>query len=142
MLRSVALVLVLIFTVVLLSGCGGEQPSAMSASGEASDQPDLERGKTLYFQCRACHSLDAGGPHKVGPNLYGVFGRKAGLAEGFAYSEVMTNADVIWTEQNMSDWLARPSQFLPGNRMVFVGIKDVQDREALIAYLWQETTRD
>jgi cytochrome c len=147
MLRSVVLSLVLAITVVMLAGCGGEQPAATGASSssatdEGSGQIDLERGKTLYFQCRACHSLDAGGPHKVGPNLYGVFGRKAGLAEGFAYSDVMTNADVIWTEQNMSDWLARPSQFLPGNRMVFVGIKDAGDRANLIAFLLQETTKD
>ena len=147
MLRSVVLGLVLIVTIVMLAGCGGEQPAATgasssSATGEASGQVDLERGKTMFFQCRACHSLDADGPHKVGPNLYGVFNRKAGLAEGFAYSDVMTNADVTWTEQNMTDWLARPSQFMPGNRMVFVGIKDADDRANLIAFLLQETTQD
>jgi len=147
MLRSVVLGMVLLITVVMLAGCGGEQPAAAgasssSATGEASGQVDLERGKTMFFQCRACHSLDAGGPHKVGPNLYGVFGRKAGLAEGFAYSEVMTNSDVIWTEEAMDAWLVRPSEFMPGSRMVFVGIKDAQDRAALSAYLLQETTRD
>ena len=147
MLRSVVLGMVLLMMVIMLSGCGGDQPAATgeassSSTVDQSVEDKLERGKMLYFQCRACHSLDAGGPHKVGPNLYGVFGRKAGLAEGFAYSEVMTNSDVIWTEESMDPWLARPSAFLPGNRMVFVGIKDAQDRASLIAFLLQETTKD
>jgi len=147
MVRSVVLGMVSLMMVIMLAGCGGDQPAATgdassSATIDQSVEEKLERGKTLYFQCRACHSLDAGGPHKVGPNLYGVFGRKAGLADGFAYSDVLTNADVIWTEEAMDAWLARPSTFLPGNRMVFVGIKDVQDRASLIAYLQQETTRD
>ena len=133
-----------------LTGCGGEQPAATAGPDDAAPlsfdallaTADIGRGQTLYFQCRACHSLEAGGPHKVGPNLYGVFDRKAGLADGFAYSEVMANSEVIWTTQAMDDWLARPGNFMPGNRMVFAGIKDARDRASLIAYLLQETTKD
>ena len=145
MFRPVVFGLFLFVSVGTLMGCGGDQPStpgdaSVATADAVPGQPDLERGKTLYFQCRACHSLEAGGPHKVGPNLHGIFGRKAGLAAGFAYSEVMKSSDVVWTEQAMDDWLARPSQFMPGNRMVFVGIKDAQDRASLVAYLLQETT--
>ncbi len=117
----------------ILSGCESDQPPATDAVAA------VDRGQTLFTQCRACHSLNEGGANKVGPNLFGVFGRKAGMTPGFAYSDAMANSDVIWTEEAMGEWLARPSQFLPGNRMIFFGIKDAQDRASLIAYLQQET---
>jgi len=129
----------------VLSGCGGDQSAAdLSVAAElAIDErlakADVKRGQMMYFQCRACHSLIEGGVHKVGPNLYGVFDRKAGLAPGFAFSDALGNADVVWTVEAMDEWLARPSSYLPGNRMVFVGVKDAQERANLIAYLRQET---
>jgi len=102
---------------------------------------DLKRGQTLFLQCRACHSLEAGEPHKVGPNLSGMFGRKAGLAEGFAYSPALSESDVVWTPESLNAWLERPSEFLPGNRMVFIGVKKPVDRANLIAYLQQATAQ-
>ena len=100
---------------------------------------DLKRGETLFLQCRACHSLAADEPNKVGPNLHGMIGRKAGLAEGFAYSDAMVNAEVIWSPETLNEFLARPSQFIPGNRMVFVGVRKPEDRANLIAFLQQAT---
>jgi len=136
----------LILMACILSGCGGDQPAA---AGQGASVPlaiderlataDVERGQTMYFQCRACHSLNEGGPHKVGPNLYGVFGSKVGFAPGFAYSDALANADIVWTVEAMDEWLARPGSYLPGNRMVFVGVKDARERANLIAYLKQET---
>ena len=116
-----------------LSGCESDQSPATDAVAS------VERGQKLFMQCRACHSLNEGGSNKVGPNLFGIFGRKVGLTPGCAYSDALANSDVIWTEEAMAEWLARPSQFLPGNRMIFFGIKDSQDRASLIAYLQQET---
>lgn len=130
----------------ILSGCGGDQQAATSpgtvtepAIDERLATADVKRGQTMYFQCRACHSLNEGGSHKVGPNLYGVFDRKAGLAPGFTFSDALANTDVVWTAETMDEWLARPSDYLPGNRMVFVGVKDASERANLILYLQQET---
>lgn len=117
----------------ILSGCGGDQSAPTGASAAAN------RGQLMYAQCRACHSLEEGGPNMVGPNLYGMFNRKAGLAPGFGYSDVMADTDVVWTIETMDDWLAQPSVFLPGNRMIFAGIKDPEARASLIEYLQQET---
>jgi cytochrome c len=100
---------------------------------------DPEKGKVLFLQCRACHSLEQGGMNKVGPNLWGIFGRKAGQAEGFDYSDVIRNSGIVWTAEALDAWLARPSEFLPGNRMVFVGIRKPEDRANLIAYVQRET---
>ena len=138
---------------LLLSGCdsGGDSDSnrdqgAVVAPEELADinvllaNADVKRGQMLYLQCRACHSLDKGGMNKVGPNLYGLFGSKAGFAPGFAYSEALIGSAMVWTPATLNEWLARPSQFMPGNRMVFVGVKNPQDRANIIAFLQQATS--
>ena len=133
-----------------LGGCGpgGSADQAAGAAEETVDikaliaNADLKRGQTLYLQCRACHSLAAGEPNKVGPNLHGFLGRKAGLAPGFAYSDALVNADVTWSPETLSKFLARPSRFIPGNRMVFIGVGKPQDRANLIAFLQQSTGAD
>lgn len=130
---------------LFLAGCGGGEQQAADGPGTALDvyallaNADLERGKMMYLQCRACHTLEQGGLNKVGPNLHGVFGSPAGFAAGFAYSEPMKNSDVVWSPETLDPWLLRPSSFIPGSRMVFVGIKNPQDRANLIAYLLTQT---
>jgi cytochrome c len=136
---------------MLLSACadgGSDMPTpAATAAPDAAPvdfqallaAADPEKGKVLFLQCRSCHSLEAGGANKVGPNLHGVFGRKAGLAPGFSYSDAVSQSDITWSADTLKDFLERPSEFLPGNRMVFVGIRKPEDRANLIAYLKQET---
>ena len=135
---------------MLLSACadtGNDTPAPATTAAETASvdiqallaAADPEKGKVLFLQCRACHSLEQGGANKVGPNLYGVFGRKAGLAPGFAYSDAVLQSDIVWSAETLNDWLARPSDFLAGNRMVFVGIREPDDRANLIAYLQRET---
>ena len=133
---------------VLLSACADDgAPAAASSTGPVSPTEfkallaaaDPDKGQGLFLQCRACHSLEAGGANKVGPNLHGIFGRKAGLAPGYAYSEAILQSSIVWSAETLDEWLARPSDFLPGNRMVFVGIRSPGDRANLIAYLQRET---
>lgn len=136
---------------LLLTACAqGDDvaPTAVSSPAAAAAPADLQalmaaadpdKGQVLFLQCRACHSLEAGGANKVGPNLHGVFGRKAGLAPGYAYSEAFTRATIVWSDETLDEWLIRPSDLLPGNRMVFVGIRKPEDRANLIAYLKRET---
>ncbi len=68
-----------------------------------------------------------------------MFGRQAGGVPGFAYSDAVLNSDIVWTPETLNAWLAKPAEFLPGNIMVFVGVRDPQDRANLIAYLQQNT---
>lgn len=103
----------------------------------ASASPEL--GRRLLMQCRACHTLDAGGAHMLGPNLNGVFGRNAGSVEDFDYSDALASADFTWTPRALEAWLQRPNRFLPGNRMTFAGVPHAADRDALIAALLKET---
>ncbi len=148
--RSPPIILVL---GLLLSACGGSEPEPAAGSRGVQVAPgydldallasaDLKRGETLYLQCRACHSLGEGEPHKVGPNLYGIFGRPAATQPGFAYSEALSDAGITWTPETMDRWLQRPSELVPGTKMVFIGIQDPADRAALIAWLMQATGSD
>jgi len=96
---------------------------------------NLKRGQLLYMACKACHDVEAGLPHKVGPNLHGMFGRKAGTAEGFKYSDAMVKSGIVWTPETMDTWLEQPGARVPGNGMAFAGIANDADRASLIAWL-------
>ncbi len=152
MMRSFVLGLVALLFVI---GCTSVQSSTAS---DAADQveaqapvnqsrieqlletADAAQGKRLYLQCRACHTLEAGGINTVGPNLHGLFDNAVGQAEGFAYSDALLESGIVWTPETLDRWLARPSDFLPGNRMIFAGVSDPADRADLILYLQQATS--
>ncbi len=103
---------------------------------------DLNKGKVLFLQCRACHSLlPDSEPGKIGPTLHNVVGRKAGAVAGFAYSDVVAKSGITWSVDEISHWLERPSDYLPGNKMVFVGLKNLQDRANVIAFIQQESAK-
>lgn len=105
-------------------------------AGEAAAQGDPARGERVFNRCKACHVLEPGG-RKVGPSLYGVIGRQAGTLEGFRYSPAMANADFVWTEEKIKEYLENPRKFIPGNRMAFPGLRSEQQRDDVVAYLKQ-----
>ncbi len=107
--------------------------TALSAQGNAV------KGKRLFMRCRACHNLTKSTRHRVGPNLDDLFGKKVAASEGFRYSKAMQEADFIWGEAELDQWLAKPKAFLPGNKMVFAGFKKQKDRNDIIAYLREAT---
>jgi len=122
----------------------GEQvvvPASELLASEPYASADRSRGERQAQFCRACHSLEQGGANMIGPALYGFFGREVGGQSGFEYSAAMRDADFIWTPEAMHAWLAQPGRFLPGNRMTFAGVPAEQDRNDLIAYLLDVTTR-
>ena len=71
----------------------------------------------------------------TGPNLYGIFGRKAGAVADYAYSEGLKGAGVIWSTETLDTWLKDPRAMVAGTKMSFMGVKDDKDRADLIAYL-------
>ena len=100
---------------------------------------DPAKGKRLYLQCRACHSLKKGEPNKIGPNLYDFYGKQAGSQERFNYSSELLDSQILWDYDNLDRWLENPQALIPENKMVYVGMRNPKDREDLIAYLLIET---
>ncbi|MEG1452170.1 c-type cytochrome, partial [Brevundimonas sp.] len=100
---------------------------------------DLENGRRVFARCRSCHTITEGGPNMTGPNLYGLFGSTVGTHEKYRYSNALKDADFVWDAQKLDEWLLRPRDFLPGNKMSFVGIASEQDRKDVIAFLKVET---
>ena len=96
---------------------------------------DPARGRSSFALCSACHTLPEGGPNLAGPNLHGVFGARAASKPGFAYSAPLTASGWTWDAARLDSWITDPVKALPGTKMVFVGIKDAQQRANLIAYL-------
>jgi cytochrome c len=108
---------------------------ALSGPAAAQAKPPAALGKLIFLRCAACHSVDKGGPNKVGPNLSGVVGRKSGVMAGYRYSPALAAANLTWTEANLDKWLTRPAGLVPGTSMVFAGLAKPEERGAVIAYL-------
>ena len=100
---------------------------------------DVAAGQAIFARCKICHTVEAGGRSGVGPNLHGIFGRKAGSLDGFTYSEAMKNSGITWDDDTIRQYLNDPKNFIPGNKMAFPGIKNDADLANLLAYLKQAT---
>jgi cytochrome c len=96
---------------------------------------DVAAGEKAFKRCGTCHTVEKGGANKVGPNLYNVVGGQKGHISGFAYSDAIKAMGGEWSYADLNAFLAKPKDFLPGTKMTFAGIKSVQDRANLIAYL-------
>jgi cytochrome c len=106
--------------------------SAAAGAGDAS------RGQAVFEKrCTGCHALDK---NKQGPMLQGVYGRTSGTAAGYAYSDSMKKAAVVWDEKSLDKWLSDPDQFIAGNNMDFLVVK-AQERADLISFLRQSSHR-
>jgi len=93
------------------------------------------KGKLIFLRCASCHAIGPGGGARIGPNLQGVVGRKAGSLPGATYSAAMKQQNFIWTEAMLDRWLTQPSAVVPGTAMAFAGLPKAEDRAAVIAYL-------
>ncbi|MBR2536100.1 MAG: cytochrome c family protein [Hyphomicrobium sp.] len=107
----------------------------LAAMPVAAQAADAEAGKAVFGKCKACHQTGPGAKNAVGPHLDDVFGRKAGALADFKYSDALKNSGITWDEANLHEWLKDPKKKVPGNKMVFMGLKDDADIDNLIAFL-------
>ncbi len=96
---------------------------------------NAENGKELAKKCISCHSFEVSGPNKVGPNLANIVGHEKGKKEGFKYSTAMETKGGIWDEESLFPFLHKPSKYIPGTKMSFVGFDKPEDIVNVIAYL-------
>ena len=116
-----------------------QKAAALASLPAPYNTGDLANGQSKFALCRSCHTIAEGGPNMTGPNLYGVFGRKAGAVADYNYSDAVKAAGFVWDGEHLDKWLADPRGFMPGTKMSFAGLKDPKDRIDLIAYLKVET---
>ncbi|GAA0592442.1 cytochrome c family protein [Caenispirillum bisanense] len=124
---------------------GAAAPAQQAAPEPEADiitlisQASADDGARAFRKCTSCHTIDAGGPNRVGPNLHNVVGAEVGHHEGFNYSPALAGHGGTWTYESLDAWLLNPSAYIPGNKMSFAGIKSAQERADLIQYLMANT---
>ena len=129
-------------------GHGGEQAYVIDTGEEEETASDVEevsfeevlasadigKGAKVFKKCSACHKLEDGA-NGTGPYLYGVVDRDIASVDGFGYSEALGAAEGDWTAENLNGFLLKPKDWAPGTSMSFAGLKKIEDRANLIAYL-------
>jgi cytochrome c len=110
---------------------------ALAASTAAASAQDVAAGEQSFKKCLPCHSVGPGAKNKVGPELNGLDGRKAGIAESFNYTEANKNSGITWDESVFKEYIKDPRAKIPGTKMVFAGIKNEEEVNNLWAYLKQ-----
>jgi cytochrome c2 len=101
---------------------------------------DAAKGEKVFRKCKACHAVGEGAKNKVGPQLNGVVGRAAGTVEEFKYSKAMvakSEEGLVWEEETLTEYLRKPKDYIPKNKMAFAGLKKDDDIADVIAYLKQ-----
>ncbi len=128
--------------VYVIAGTGGgaaqpaQQEERLASVLPLLGDADPAKGETLSRACQACHTFEQGGANKVGPNLWNVVGNKHAHAEGFAYSDALAGmGDAVWSYEELNAFLAGPKDYAPGTKMTYGGMKKVEDRADLIAWL-------
>ena len=107
-----------------------------AATAAFAQSGDATRGERLFNQqCKTCHTVEKGGRNGIGPNLFGVAGRKAASIAGFSYSAALTNAKITWTNDKLKAWVTNPQKMVPGTRMTFAGFSDPAKADDVVAYL-------
>ncbi|HEX9328106.1 MAG TPA: cytochrome c family protein [Reyranella sp.] len=122
-----------------------EAPQTAAAAAPAQELPpigpklasaNVEAGKAIFQkQCFTCHTIDKGGPNKVGPNQWGIVGRKVASHEGFSYSSALQAKGGVWSYEDINHMIFKPTSYVRGTKMAFAGLPKEQERADVIAYL-------
>ena len=96
---------------------------------------DMAHGEKVFKKCTACHMIAADGKNKIGPNLWGVIGRKAGSISDYKYSKAMVAYAKEWSFEEMNSYLIKPQAYIKGTKMAFAGLRKEKDRASVILYM-------
>ncbi len=95
-------------------------------------------GERVFRKCKSCHQVGEGAKNRTGPALNGIVGHPAGAIDGFSYSKALKQAGedgLIWTEEDLKAFLAKPRDYLQGTKMSFSGLRKEADQAAVVEYL-------
>jgi cytochrome c len=109
---------------------------ASASAGVALAQPAAAPAPPADFaSCGFCHETKAGAGASLGPNLFGVGGRKAGTVDGYDYSPAMKKYGQVWTADTLAAFILDPAKTVPDNKMDFPGANDAASAKAIADYL-------
>ena len=100
---------------------------------------DVASGEKIFKKCAACHSIVQGGNNKIGPALYNVVGRKAGVINDYKYSKALATYGKEWTFEELNGFLLKPAKYIKGTKMAYAGLRKEKDRASIIKYLNQNS---
>lgn len=122
-----------------VGGAEGGEEAAPEPIAPLLASADPAAGEAIFKRCASCHSIEKGGPNKVGPDLWGIVNRPIAGHEGFSYSGAMKEfsegGSVVWDYEHLNHFLESPKGYVPGTAMGFAGLKSIEDRANIIAYL-------
>jgi len=98
---------------------------------------DVQKGENSFKKCLVCHAIGPGAKNKIGPELNGLDGRKAGTLPDYNYSDANKNSGIVWDDATFKEYIKDPRAKIPGTKMTFPGIKNEQEINDLWAYLKQ-----
>ena len=127
-----------------------EQASSSTALSETTEEikvdiaalmslGDVASGEKIFKKCAACHSINKGGAHKIGPALYNVVGRKIGGEAEYKYSKALAQYNKEWNFEELNGFLIKPAKYIKGTKMAYAGLKKEKDRASIIKYLNQNS---
>ena len=96
---------------------------------------DIAHGEKVFKKCSACHMIAAGGKNMIGPNLWSVIGRQAGIVSDYKYSKAMIAYGKEWSFEEMNSYLIKPQAYIKGTKMAFAGLRKEKDRASVILYM-------
>ena len=96
---------------------------------------DIEHGIKVFKKCSACHMAVVDGKNMIGPNLWGVLGRKVGSISDYNYSKALVAYAKDWSFEEMNGFLIKPRAHIKGTKMAFAGLRKEKDRASVILYL-------
>ena len=114
--------------VIVATVLGSVSPSQIARAGDDPNQAQFARS------CGNCHATEPGARQRLGPNLAGVYGRKAGQLEDFNFSAALASADWTWDSESLNKWLENAQAMLPGIRTQHRQA-DPERRAKIIEYL-------
>ncbi len=111
--------------------------AALIASSVPAFAQDAQKGRIVFNVCLVCHAIGPGAQNKIGPELNGLNGRKAGTVPNFNYSDANKDSGIVWNEEMFEDYIKNPAAKIPDTKMTFAGIKNEQQAKDLWAYISQ-----
>ena len=105
----------------------------MATAAQAAGDP--KKGAQTVVLCQACHSFDKGGDDGIGPNLFGVAGRKPASRPNYSYSAALKAVNFKWTNDKLKAWVMGPARLVPGTKMTFAGLSSPAKADDVVAYL-------